>query len=130
MKNTAGSFQVTSWDESPFNENDDGSKQSHAKITQVYTGGIVGSSELQYLMSYQSQSKARFVGFETVNGSVNGVHGSFVLQHDGKFEDGVAHSDFRVVTKSGRGDLIDIAGHGSFTSSEDGKSSYVANFTA
>ena len=46
-------FQITGWDESPYIENEDGSKKSHAKITQNYSSIIEGASEIQYLMSYQ-----------------------------------------------------------------------------
>jgi hypothetical protein len=44
-----GVFQITGWDESPYQENDDGSKWSHAKIKQTYSGSIEGSSDVQYL---------------------------------------------------------------------------------
>ena len=52
-----GTFQITGWDEIPYVENENGSKQSHAKITQNYSDSIEGSSELQYLMSYQYSIK-------------------------------------------------------------------------
>lgn len=128
--NTEGVFQITSWDETSYIEADDDSKQSHAKITQAYTGAIEGSSELQYLMSYQAAGSAIFVGFETVVGSVDGKSGSFVLQHNGKFESGVASSNFSVVPNSGKGGLVNIQGAGSFISGEHGKANYTVKFKA
>ena len=125
-----GVFQITGWDESPYSESDDGSKQSHAKITQEYTGAIEGSSNLQYLMSYQSESSAIFVGLEKIEGSFNGKAGSFMLQHNGKFENGVASSEFFVVPNSGKGELVAIDGSGSFKSGENGKANYIAQFSA
>ncbi len=125
-----GTFQITGWDETPYVESDDGSKKSHAKITQTYTGTINGSSELQYLMSYQSEASAVFVGFEVITGEVNRKSGSFTLQHNGKFENGVASSDFTVVPNSGTGELTNIEGAGSFKSGESGKADYELTINA
>ena len=125
-----GTFQITGWDEIPYIEGENGSKKSHAIITQNYTGAIEGSSEIQYLMSYQSGSQALFVGFEVVTGSVNGKLGSFTLQHNGKFENGVASSSFVVVPDSGTGELTTIEGSGSFQSGEAGKANYEININA
>jgi uncharacterized protein DUF3224 len=119
-----GIFQITNWDETPYIDNEDGSKQSHAKITQNYSGFIDGSSELQYLMSYQSSALALFVGFKVIAGKVNGKTGSFVLQHNGKFENGVASSNFIVVPNSGTDELENIEGSGSFKSGEAGQANY------
>ena len=115
-------FQITGWDESPYLENEDGSKKSRAKITQSYRGLVEGSSELEYLMSYQSAASALFVGFEVVTGKVNGKSGSFTIQHNGKFENGVASSNFVII--SGTDELANIQGSGSFTSGEAGQSNY------
>ena len=122
-----GTFQITSWDESPYSESEDGAKQTHAKITQTYSGVIEGTSELQYLMSYQPDSIALFVGFETITATINGQSGSFVLQHNGKFEAGVASSDFSIVEKSAKGDLANLSGTGSFKSGENGQAAYQFN---
>ncbi|WP_372627869.1 DUF3224 domain-containing protein [Arsukibacterium sp.] len=119
-----GTFQITGWDESPYLEDDDGTKQSHAKITQTYSGEIEGSSQLQYLMSYQIGGSALFVGFETVSASVNGKSGSFVVQHTGKFEAGVATSNFEIVPNSGKSGLSGISGKGFFKSGENGQANY------
>ena len=119
-----GTFQVTDWDETPYNENEDGSKQSHAKITQQYQGNIIGESELQYLMSYITKESAVFVGLETISCSINERAGSFVIKHDGKFESGIASSEFSIIPKSGKGELSTIAGTGSFKSMSNGQAGY------
>ncbi|MBU2978766.1 DUF3224 domain-containing protein [Alteromonas sp. C1M14] len=115
-------FQITGWDETPYIENEDGSKKSLAKITQSYSGVIEGSSEIQYLMSYQSAASAVFVGFEVVTGKVNGKSGSVTIQHNGKFENGVASSNFIIV--AGTDELANIDGSGSFKSGESGQANY------
>lgn len=73
-----GEFQITSWDEIAYKENDNGSKNNHAKITQTYSGTIEESSELRCLMSYQSAASTVFVGFEVITGQVEGKSGSFI----------------------------------------------------
>jgi len=117
-------FQITGWDETPYIENENGSKKSNAKITQTYSGVIEGSSELQYLLSYQSAASALFVGFEVITGKVNGKSGSFTIQHNGKFENGVASSNFVIVIGSGTDELVSIEGSGSFKSGESGQANY------
>ncbi|NOX75029.1 MAG: DUF3224 domain-containing protein [Gammaproteobacteria bacterium] len=119
-----GVFQITNWDESPYHEGDDGSKLSHAKIKQSYSGEIEGTSETQYLMSYQSPTSAVFVGHETVTGKTASKSGSFVIQHNGTFENGVAKSTFQIILGSGRDGFIGIEGDGYFESTENGQSNY------
>jgi hypothetical protein len=119
-----GTFQITGWDETPYNENDDGSKLTNAKITQSYTGDIKGSSELQYLMSYTANGSAIFVGLETVSCTINGKSGSFVIQHNGKFVAGVASSTFTIISDFGQNELMGISGGGTFKSGENGQAHY------
>ncbi|MBE0364575.1 hypothetical protein PULV_a2295 [Pseudoalteromonas ulvae UL12] len=119
-----GTFQVTNWQETPYSESDNGAKQSLAVISQHYSGDIEGTSELRYLMSYQPDGTAQFVGFETFTGSIVGQAGSVVFQHQGQFIAGVASSNFTVVAGSGCDALAQLAGLGSFTSKEQGQAQY------
>jgi hypothetical protein len=80
-------------------------------------------------MSYQSASSAVFVGFEVVTGKIDGKTGSFTLQHNGKFENGFASSNFVIVPNSASGGLVNIEGSGSFVSGESGKANYDLNIT-
>lgn len=123
-----GTFQITGWDETAYQENADGSKKTHAKITQEYCGDISGSSELQYLMSYQSDGSAVFTGFETISGTVAEKSGTLTLQHSGKFENGVASSNFVIVADSGSGELSGITGSGRFKSGQGGTANYQLEF--
>ena len=129
-KTLNGVFQIGGWDEKPYLENADGSKQSHAKINQLYSGDLVGSSEIQYLMSYQTDGSAIFVGFETVTATINGKSGSLVFQHTGKFAAGVATSDFEIVPNSGKGELSGISGKGCFKSAAQGQAIYALTISA
>jgi len=64
---------------------------------------------------YRSAASASFTGLERVTGSIGGRSGSFVLQHTGTFEDGVAKVTLAVVPGSGTGDLRGLKGEGGFS---------------
>lgn len=119
-----GTFQITNWQETPYIESDNGAKQSLAIITQQYSGDAQGTSELRYLMSYQPDGTAQFVGFETFNGTINGQAGTLVLQNQGQFVAGVASSTFSIVAGSGTAELAAFKGSGSFTTAEHGQAAY------
>lgn len=90
-----GEFQVTDWQESVMVEYPDGSKTSHAKITQTYQGDLVGRSELDYQLFYQDGQNSEFTGIEIVTLEVDDRR--LVLMHRGKFADGVASSEFDIL---------------------------------
>ncbi|WP_076542914.1 DUF3224 domain-containing protein [Shewanella sp. UCD-KL21] len=120
----SGVFQITNWDEATDIEHPDGAKQTSASISQMYSGDLEGVSQPKYIMCYTADGKAVFCGYENVEVSINGKSGSFVLQHNGKFDNGVASSDFIIVPNSGQGELVNIAGKGAFTSGEKGQAEY------
>ncbi len=64
-------------------------------------------------MLYQGDS-ASFSGLERVVGRIGVRSGSFVLQHNGRFEGDTARSTLSVVPGSGTGDLRGLRGAGSF----------------
>ncbi|MDH3327016.1 MAG: DUF3224 domain-containing protein [Gammaproteobacteria bacterium] len=128
-KKIKGFFQITGWDENPLSEAEDGSKQSHANITQTYTGDIEGESEINYIMSYRADETAVFAGFEILTGHINGKSGSFILQHNGIFESGVAKSHFVIVKGSGQEDFVNISGQGEFCSSTNGQADYNLDYS-
>ncbi len=64
-------------------------------------------------MAYRPDGTADFVGMEMVEGKVDGRSGTFVLQHTGIYEGGVAKITMSVVRGSGTGELHGL--HGSAT---------------
>merc|ERR1712046_313659 len=101
-----GSFTITQWDEDTLSERSEGIKVSHASIKQTYTGDMSGESSVEFLVSYQSQMSAKFTGFETFIGVVDGMRGTVTFQHDGKFESGIASSEFVSIDGAATGELI------------------------
>jgi hypothetical protein len=109
-----GTFEVKTWDEKPFTEMDGMPKLTSAAVIKSYEGDITGEGKLQYLMMYRADGSAIFVGLERVVGSLGGRPGSFVFQHTGTFEGGVATVTLVVVPGSGIGDLQGLRGEGGF----------------
>jgi hypothetical protein len=103
-------FEVTGWDEEPFDEGDGRAKLTEATVTKAYTGDVEGSSVTKWLMAYSPDETATFVGIERVEGIIGGHHGSLVLQHVGRFADGAAKAALTLV--SGTDELASATGSG------------------
>ena len=110
----SSTFQVTNWDEKPFNEMAGGPKLTRATVTKVFRGELEGDATVEYLMVYRGDGTAAFIGVERVIGKLKGKPGSFVLEHEGSFEDGKAKATCRIVTGTGTGELAGLQGEGSF----------------
>jgi len=113
-KHAEATFVLKSWDEKPYNEIEGVPKLTRVSSTKSYQGDIAGEGKLEYLMMYRSTGSASFIGLERVVGSVGGRSGSFVLQHSGTFEGGIARVILSVVPGSGTGDLHGMRGEGGF----------------
>ena len=105
-------FEVTSWDEQPFDEAEGADKLTEATVGKAYSGGIEGTSITKWLMAYAPDGSAAFVGIERFTGAMSGRNGTLVLQHTGKFQDGAAVATLSVL--SGTGDFEAASGQGDF----------------
>jgi Protein of unknown function (DUF3224) len=105
-------FEVASWDETPFEDGDDTTKLTEARVSKRYDGDIEGTSTTKWLMAYAPDESALFVGVEHITGTIGGKKGGIVLLHDGEYRDGVASAELRVA--SGTDELSDVAGTGKF----------------
>jgi Protein of unknown function (DUF3224) len=120
MKTQAtGKFTIKSWDEKPYVEFDGGGKLTRASVTQKFEGDIEGDGSVEYLMAYVGDGTASFVGLLRVVGQLKGMKGSFILQCNGKFEEGVAKAEWFVVHRSGTGQLKGLRGEGGYTATHD-----------
>jgi Protein of unknown function (DUF3224) len=105
-------FEIGGWDEAPFDEAVGVAKLTRASVTKTYHGDIEATSATEWLMAYQPDKTATFVGLERIRGTIGGRHGSLVLQHAGTFAGGAATGELTVV--SGTDELKGAAGSGSF----------------
>lgn len=113
MQQASGSFKVSSWDEEPYWEDEQGRRLTRASVTQAFSGDLEGEGTVEYLMCYRSQGSASFVGMQRVDGSLAGRRGTLLLQTSGTFEDGVVTAEWTVAGSTG--DLEGVDGSGGFT---------------
>src|SRR6267142_6777244 len=107
-KQANATFALKSWDEKTYNEIEGAPKLTRVSATKSYQGDIEGEGNLEYLMMYSTADSASFIGLERVTGTIGGRSGSFVLQHNGTFEGGVAKVILSVVPGSWTGGLSGI----------------------
>jgi anaerobic selenocysteine-containing dehydrogenase len=108
-----GTFQVTSWDESTYEELDGKEKLTKASMEFGYTGDLEATSKSETLMFYREDGTAAYTGLERITGRLGDRSGSFVLRADGTFENGAARTAYEVVAGSGSGELRGLRGAGS-----------------
>ncbi|MCW2734793.1 MAG: hypothetical protein JWR13_5609 [Mycobacterium sp.] len=112
-------FNVSGWEETPFDDGVGLSKLTEALVSKEYSEGIDGTSTTKWLMAYASdETTATFVGIERIQGTVDGLRGSVVLLHEGTFEGGAATATLRVV--SGTDQLNNVTGTGTFRADPGG----------
>jgi Protein of unknown function (DUF3224) len=111
-------FEITSWDETPFDDGTGVARLTEALVGRKYTGDVEGTSTTKWLMAYAPDKTAAFVGLERIKGSVSGKHGSLVLRHVGRFENGSADASLTVI--SGTDELESVSGSGDFTANPAG----------
>ncbi len=109
-----GTFEGKTWDEKPYSELEGVPKLARASVTNSFHGDIEGEGTLEYLLIYRDDGSCGFIGVERVVGQVGNRSGSFVLQHNGNFEAGMAMANWFVVTGSGTGELRGLRGEGGF----------------
>lgn len=122
------SFEVTNWDEAPFDERSDAAKLTAAHVTKFYSGGIEGDSVTEWLMAYAEDGTATFVGIERIKGTIDGRKGTLVVQHVGEYRDGAATAALTVLAGSGGGDLAGVTGTGDFRADPAGTVSLSLGF--
>lgn len=107
-------FQVVSWDETPYHEQTGEPKLTRATVKKTFTGDLEGEGIVEYLMMHRPDGTAAFVGMERVAGKLAGKEGTFVLEHRGTYEEGTARAVCRVVPGSATGGLAGLSGEGGF----------------
>ena len=124
MTTFTGQFDVTSWDEETYTQLDGDRKLTRASVEQKFTGDLPGDGTVEWLMSYNDDGTARFVGLQHIESSLDGREGSVVIETIGDFDGKKAKGDWRVVKGSAVGGLAGMTGAGSFEAPLGGKPSY------
>ncbi len=116
MKSSAEcTFKITGWEEEILSERESGGALKRAHVAKSYQGPLEGQGVVEYLMLYQADGSARFLGYETVQGRLADKSGSFVFEHRGTFKDGTVDSEWSIVEGSGTEALSGIRGSVQFS---------------
>lgn len=127
MTNSAlSSFDVTGWDEKPYNDPASGPRLSRTTVSKKFTGDLEAESTAELLMCQASaadlKAGAGYVASEQVQGTLAGLKGSFVLQHGGVIVGGKTEKTFgHVVPGSGTGQLKGLIGDAEIAVDADGR---------
>ena len=127
-KTVKGEFEVTGWDEKPYAQIGDGGKLTKASVKGKLTGGIAGETTTEWLMCYAAEDDATYVGFQKIDGTLDGKKGSFVIETIGHFDGAAAKGSWNVVPGSASGDLAGLTGEGKFVSPKGTKANYTLDY--
>ncbi|HEY4216437.1 MAG TPA: DUF3224 domain-containing protein [Gemmatimonadaceae bacterium] len=119
MTQLTGTFDVLGWEEQPYDAPQGLPKLTYADVSHALHGDIEGEASVTYLMGYRPDGSAVFVGLIRVIGSVEGKHGSFVMQDVGTYENTLARGRWTIVPGFGTGSLRELRGNGYFAAAED-----------
>jgi Protein of unknown function (DUF3224) len=124
MTTLNGEFTVTSWEESAYAEREGQRKLTRATVNQELAGDIVGTGQVEWLMSYREDGTAHFVGLQQFEGNIDGRARSVVLETVGDFDGKDAIWTARVVAGSGTGAWANMRGEGRFRAPHGPRASF------
>jgi hypothetical protein len=123
MPEAKGTFQIDSWEGETYEESE-GAVLSRAFLTKTFVGDFEGSSSAELLLAEAQQGSRAYVGIERMDGALNGVRGTFVVQHSATGNRGDDRATVTVVPDSGTAGLAGISGSIAISVDEGGGHSY------
>lgn len=97
-------------------------KKFHGELEATSKGEMLAAS------STSEKGSAGYVAIERVTGKLNGLEGSFHLQHTGSMNRGAPSLSITVIPDTGTGDLAGLSGSMTIDIS-DGKHAYTFDYT-
>ena len=111
MPNHAESFyEIKKWDETSYDEGEEGKALVQCNIRQVYHGDIEGESLNTMLMAPAANGSSTYVGLERITGKLAGKTGSFIIQYQGTYVEDRPSFSGVIVAESGTGELRGLKG--------------------
>lgn len=128
MKNrTEGRFDVTRTAEPPY-DTSEGATLGRSRFDKRFEGGLVGTGVVNMISAVSGvKGSAGYVAIERIEGELDGRAGSFVLQHSGVMDRGVASLIVSVVPDTATGALVGLRGQMSIDTS-GGEHRYVFEY--
>ncbi len=116
MPTANAKMSFSSWDEDPaWGDDAPLPRLARALVAFGYEGDLAAISTCRYTLSYGPDGRGTALGFEAVEGSLEGRAGGFVLRHEASFTATGVDVSFTIVPGSGTGDLAGISGSGTVT---------------
>jgi len=109
-------FEITGWEETVYDEREDGPPLARATVRKRFSGPLEGTSVAEVLLAGQ----AGYLASERVEGMLEGRHGTFVLQHGGIADETGQHAFGQIVPGSGTGALRGLRGEAAFAHDDSG----------
>lgn len=103
-------MRIASWDETPVEEFDDGSKLTRAQVRLSDGADGLASGSMGMLAYYRPDGTSSFVTVMRLTGILDGRAGSFALRGEGAFDGTTASGRMTVVAGSGTRGLAGIGG--------------------
>ena len=114
------SFAITGWDQTPYDEPNDGPALARATVRKTFSGELDATSVAELLLCAPDDAHAGYLGQERVTGNLAGRAGTFVIQHGG-IVDGADQRPFgTIVPASATGALRGLRGTVTFMHDADG----------
>ena len=127
MTKASGTFEVKTTPQAP--DAADSSGIGRLLLDKVFKGDLEATSKGQMLgMGTAVEGSAGYVAMEHVSGSLNGIEGTFALQHIGKMTRGTPELTVSVVPDSGTAALAGLSGTMQIIIA-DGKHSYEFDYS-
>jgi hypothetical protein len=119
---TKGTFEVNV--ELQSEDKAEGANLGRFALSKQFHGGLDGTSKGEMLTAMSTvKGSAGYVAIERISGTLDGLHGTFALQHSGAMNRGTPQQNVTVVPDSGTGQLVGLAGTMTINIA-DGKHSY------
>ena len=108
MSHASGTFEVKLVPQTGEGQDADLGRMS---IDKQFHGDIEGTSKGEMLTGMTSvKGSAGYVAMEKVSGTLQGKHGTFILQHSATMDRGAPRLSITVVPDSGTGELLGLTG--------------------
>jgi hypothetical protein len=106
------SFEITGWDETTYDAPEEGPPLVRASVRKRFSGPLQGTSTAEVLIT----GREGYLASERVDGALEGLRGTFVIQHGGVGDRAFGH----IVPGSGTGELEGLSGDAVFAHDEAG----------
>lgn len=106
-------FTIDKWEGAAIDAVDDGPELGQAVLAKTYTGPDLAAKATGHAVTTRGERGASYVAQERIVGTLDGRHGSFVLEHRASMGEGFPTlMEAQVVPGSGTGELANLVGRG------------------